>query len=96
MRVVEVQLYRGVDDSDPDDLFVSWGAEWSVRGSSEGVEDNDEDLTVLVQNILEDLRPMAQRFTMRLEWTLGGTPPEGMTVAEAVAETGVTLPEVVS
>jgi hypothetical protein len=28
---------------------------------------------------------MAQRYEVRLEWTLQGTPPEGMTIAEAVA-----------
>ncbi|WIX76641.1 hypothetical protein QRX50_35030 [Amycolatopsis carbonis] len=94
-RVVEVVLRRGVDDSDPDDPYISWGAEWAVRDSSEGVEDQEEDLAVLVQHIVEDLQAMAQRYTVRLEWTLEGDPSEGMTIAEAVAAAGVTLPRTV-
>jgi hypothetical protein len=67
-----------------------------VRDSGEGTEDTGADLAVLVRDILDDLRPRAERFTVRLEWTLGGTPPEGTTIAGAVAKTGVTLPKTVS
>lgn len=64
-----------------------------MRGSSNSVEDNDEDLAVLVHHLLDDVRPMAEHAAVQLAWTLGGTPPEGMTIADAVAETGVTLPD---
>lgn len=95
MRVVEVELFRSVDDSDPDDLYVSWGAEWGVRESGEGAEDDDKDLAVLVHNLLDELRPVTAHCAVQLEWTFGGLPPEGMTIADAVAETSVTLPTAV-
>lgn len=92
-RVVDIELYRTVFD-DPGETYVSWGAEWGLRDDSVGTEDSNENLAELIDAILEDLRPLAERYTLRLEWDLDGDPPEGKTVADAVAEWGVTLPAV--
>jgi hypothetical protein len=95
-RVVEVELNRMVFDDDPAEVYVSWHAEWGLRDSSVGTEDSSEDLAALVESVLSDQRSMTDRYIVRLEWTLGGDPPEGETVDEAVVELGVRLPEVVA
>ncbi|WP_198283893.1 hypothetical protein [Saccharomonospora azurea] len=64
---MEIELFRTVCDDDPEDSYVSWHAEWSLQGSSSGTEDNDEDLTVLVDAILADVHPMADRYVLRLD-----------------------------
>lgn len=91
-RVVEVELNRTVFDDDPDDVYVSWHAEWGLRDDSTGTEDSSEDLAELVAAVLEDLRPMTDRYTVRLEWTVDGDPPEGTTIEAEIAGLGVQLP----
>ncbi|WP_409496734.1 hypothetical protein [Amycolatopsis sp. cmx-11-12] len=80
-RVIDIELYRTVFN-DPGETYVSWGAEWGLRDDSVGTEDSSEDVAA----VLEDLRLLADCYTVRLEWQLGGDPPEGKTVADAVAE----------
>ena len=77
-----------VFDDDPADTYVSWHAEWGLRDSS-------EDLAVLVESVLSDVRSMTDRCTVRLEWIVDGDPPEGKTIADVITELGVQLPEVV-
>lgn len=36
---------------------------------------------------------MTDRHAIRLSWTVGGDPPEGKTVEDAIAELGLQLPE---
>ncbi|UKD50938.1 hypothetical protein L3Q65_01180 (plasmid) [Amycolatopsis sp. FU40] len=91
-RAVEIDLYRTVSD-DPGDASVSWDAEWGLSDDSV-TEDCSEDLAELVDAIVENLRPLAERCALRLEWDLYGDPPEGKTLKDAVAECKVTLPEV--
>uniref|UniRef100_UPI003F496B6E hypothetical protein n=1 Tax=Amycolatopsis sp. CA-096443 TaxID=3239919 RepID=UPI003F496B6E len=95
-RVVDIELYRLVIAYSPAEVEVSWSAEWGLRDDGIGTEDSSEDLAELVDAVLEDLRPLAERYTLRLEWELGGDPPKGKTLEEAVAEWGVTLPETLS
>lgn len=90
-RVVEVELSRVFFD-DPDGDYVSWHAEWALRDSSSATEDGSEDLAELVAAVLENLRPLAGHYALRLEWTLGGDEPDGATVSDAVARLGVRLP----
>lgn len=92
--IIDVELHRGMHD-DSYGIYVSWYAEWGVRDDSSGVEDSSEDLAELVEGILEDARRWADRYSVRLVWTLEGDEPDGKTIADAVAELGVTLPKVV-
>lgn len=91
-RVVEIELNRMVFNDDPADTYVTWHAEWGLRGDDVGIEDSNDDLAELVSSVLQDLRQRAERDTLRLEWELGGDPPTGKTVADAVADGGVQLP----
>ncbi len=70
-----------------------WSAEWNLRGTNLGIERSDEDITCLVENVLEDARLLAEHYAVRLEWTLSA---DGGTAARVLAETGVTLPDFVS
>ncbi|WP_410646522.1 hypothetical protein [Amycolatopsis sp. cmx-4-54] len=92
-QVVDIELYRLVIAYSPAEVEVSWSAEWGLRDDGIGTEDSSEDLAELVAAVLEDLRPLAERRTLRLEWELGGDPPKGTTLEDAVAEWGVTLPQ---
>lgn len=92
-RVVEVELNRMVFDDDPTDTYVSWHAEWGLRDSDVGTEDSSEDLAELVEAVLVDVRSMTDRYPVRLEWTVGGDPPEGTTIEAEIGELGVRLPE---
>lgn len=91
-QVVEVELNRMVFDTDPADTYVSWHAEWGLPDDSVGIEDSSEDLAELVAGVLEDLRPMAERHTVRLEWTIGGDRPDSTTIEAEIAGLGVQLP----
>jgi hypothetical protein len=95
-RVIEVELKRFLEEDldeyeDPNDPPVYWMAEWFVRGSSSSTEGTDEDLQTLVGDVQWAWGPGAQ-----LIWTLDGDAPPGQTVADAVAEAGVSLPDSVS
>ncbi|MHA6806300.1 hypothetical protein [Salinifilum ghardaiensis] len=89
-QVVDVDLLRLHDPDDPE--VTGWAARWSLHGSTSSSEDHDEDLAELIRAILDDLAPLSEFFTVTLAWQLGGTAPEGHTVAEAIAEAGITLP----
>lgn len=92
-RVVDIELYRLVIAYGPAEIEVSWSAEWGLRDDGIGTEDSNENLAELVEAVLEDLRPLSERYTLRLEWELGGDPPKGKTLEDAVAERDVTLPQ---
>lgn len=92
-RVIDIELHRVVFDDDPADTYVSWHAEWGLRGSSSGTEHSSEDLTELVTSVTNDARRMYDRSTLHLEWALDGDAPAGQTVADAVAECDVQLPK---
>jgi hypothetical protein len=91
-RIIDVELNRTLFDDDPADVCVSWHAEWGIRDDSVGTEDSSENLAELVAAVLEDLRSMAERYTVRVEWTVSGDPPEGSTVEAEIASLGVALP----
>ncbi|SFW11459.1 hypothetical protein [Amycolatopsis australiensis] len=95
-RIIDVELNRTLFDDDPADVYVSWHAEWGIRDDSTGTEDSSEDLAELVAAVLEDLRSMAEHNTVRVEWTIGGDPPEGSTIEAEIAALGVTLPNEVT
>ncbi|MGH8420787.1 MAG: hypothetical protein ACRER3_00335 [Pseudomonas fluorescens] len=95
-RIIDIQLSRIVLDDDPDDIYVAWAAEWGIRDDREGTEDNSQDLTQLVEWIRADLRPMAERYELKLEWFVGGDAPEGKTVWDEIARLGVQLPSTVA
>jgi hypothetical protein len=89
--VLEVDLSRYVAPDDPSE--VVWAATWGLRDESVSTEDRADDLPELVTSILEDAQPLGDRYDVRIEWILGGDGPEGQTVADAVADAGVALPD---
>lgn len=89
-HVLDVELSRFVDDEEPD--YVTWAAEWGLRGGAMGIEADSEDLQEIVDAVLEEAETWTDQFDLRIEWTLGGDAPEGQTVEQAVAATGIKLP----
>lgn len=91
-KVMEIDLAR-YEGQDAAGAYVSWSAEWGLHDSSSGTEDSDEDLPTLVARILADIRSTAERYELRLEWTLTGDARAGKTLEQEVAELGVQLPD---
>jgi hypothetical protein len=102
-RTIEVELRRHVEDpaeyiSDPDELedepdeWVTWGADWWLKGSSQSISDSDGDLQKLVDTITDSLTSWGDHYVFHLHWTLQGDPPEDGTLEDAIAETGIVLP----
>ncbi|MHA6803651.1 hypothetical protein [Salinifilum ghardaiensis] len=89
-QVVDVELHRVADPEGPE--VTGWTARWGLHGSDRSSADHDEDLAELLRAILDDLVPLSEFYTLTLAWQLGGTAPEGHTVAEAIADAGITLP----
>lgn len=95
-RVVEVELNRTVIDDGPGEAEVWWCAVWGLRGDSSGTEDSSDDLAGLVAAIINDLQlGLGSRYVIRLDWMIGGDPPDGERVEDAITELGVRLPELV-
>ncbi|WP_461146034.1 hypothetical protein [Salinifilum aidingensis] len=89
-QVVDIELHHLADPDDPE--VTGWTARWGLHDSDHSSADHDEDLAELLRAILDDLAPLSEFYTLTLAWQLGGEAPEGHTVAEAIADTGITLP----
>lgn len=89
---IVVELFRYADEDD-DGPYAWWVAQWAPRDSGVGTEDSNEVLEELVASVLEDCRSWMTRYDVRLEWVVDGDAPGGRTMAEAVREAGVTLPD---
>jgi hypothetical protein len=74
---------------------VTWSAAWGLQDDDFGTEDSDEDLRRLVSGIVDDARQWTGRYALTIEWDISGDAPEGQTVEDMIAETGVTLPEII-
>ncbi|MFI6827600.1 hypothetical protein ACIBG5_10905 [Kribbella sp. NPDC050241] len=103
MRTIEIELNRYVEDpadyvSDPAELeyepdeYVTWSAEWWLKGSSQSTTDSDGELQKLVDTITTGLERWGDHYVFQLDWSLRGDPPDCLTLEQAVEETGVVLP----
>ncbi|KZB81057.1 hypothetical protein [Amycolatopsis regifaucium] len=96
-RVIEVALrYNVTAAAGSAGGRPSWSAEWNLRGTRLSVERDDEEITALVEDVLEDARLLAEFYAVRLEWTLSGEGAGGEPLAVLLAEAGVVLPDFVS
>lgn len=90
--MLDVEIHRVVDPDDDDPDVVFWSGEWGLREASWGEGDSYEDPAELIANVLDSARGYARRYPVQIAWTLDGDAPPGQTVAEAIAELGISLP----
>ncbi|MBB5851299.1 hypothetical protein ACFQ05_42080 [Amycolatopsis umgeniensis] len=91
-RVIEIKLRRDTTKTrGPVGACLLWSAEWTLRGTTLGIERSDENIAALIENILEDARLLAEHYAVRLEWILSGD----LRTGGVLAASGVTLPDFV-
>lgn len=91
-RTYAVEVFHEEFDEGGEDDGVWWGAEGGLENDLTGIDfESREDLAGLVDEIVEEARSSwGDRFDLRLEWRLIGSP---ISLRDAAAEAGFTLPD---